>query len=359
MFSKIIKSYFKNLYIFFIFLSLYLFFFSTVKVEGKSFDITNIEISEPFEMNFNKNIVIDEGFKKAFSELLSLIVNSTDKKKIGTIQLKEIKSMIESFSIKEEKFIDNIYFLNLGVSFNKKEVFSYLEKNNIFPSIPVKKKILFIPVIIDENKKELLIFSNNKVFENWNNQIKKTHLINYILPTDDLEDLMIIKKNFETIEEYSFDEIIKKYDLKDSIISLIFKNENEIRILSKISIKENTILKNQSLKNINFGNDEQVQKIIDILKNSYEDYWKNLNKINTSIKLPINIKIQNLDNHLIMNFEKILKNIDLVYDFSIKKFDNKYIYYQIIFNGTPNIFLDTMLSKNYKFDTRNKVWILE
>ena len=46
--------------------------------------------------------------------------------------------MIESFTIKEEKFIDQIYYVNLGVTFNKK-VFSYLENNNIFPSIPKKE----------------------------------------------------------------------------------------------------------------------------------------------------------------------------------------------------------------------------
>ena len=48
----------------------------------------------------------------------------------------KLKGMIESFSIKEEKFINEIYYVNLGVSFNKKKIFNYLEKKNIFPSIP-------------------------------------------------------------------------------------------------------------------------------------------------------------------------------------------------------------------------------
>ena len=56
----------KFLYIFFIFLSLNIFFFSTAKIEAKAFEIDNIEISRPFEMNFNKNEVINEGFKKVF-----------------------------------------------------------------------------------------------------------------------------------------------------------------------------------------------------------------------------------------------------------------------------------------------------
>ena len=143
------KIHLKFLYIFFLYLSLLIFFFSTDKLKAKSFEINNIEISKPFEMKFDKNKVIDEGFKKAFFELILLTVNSSEQKKINNIKINEIKGMIESFSIKEEKFIDETYYVNLGVSFNKKNVFSFLEKKNIFPSIPLKKKVIFIPVIID------------------------------------------------------------------------------------------------------------------------------------------------------------------------------------------------------------------
>ena len=104
--------------------------------------------------------------------------------------------MVESFSIKEEKFINEIYYMNLGVSFNKSQVFKYLEKKNIFPSVPSKKKVLFIPVIIDENKKDLLVFSKNIIFKEWNNDIQDFHLIDYVLPTDDLEDFNLLKKKF-------------------------------------------------------------------------------------------------------------------------------------------------------------------
>ena len=67
--------------------------------------------------------------------------------------------MIESFTIKEEKFIDETYYVNLGVIFNKKKIFNYLENKNVFPSIPKKKTFLFLPIIIDESEKDLLIIS--------------------------------------------------------------------------------------------------------------------------------------------------------------------------------------------------------
>ena len=191
---KIKKSIFKILYIFFVLLSLNIFFFSTDKIFAKSFDIENIDISRPFEMNFDKNQVINDGFKRAFFELISLIVSSSDQNKINKIQLNELKGMIESFSIQEEKFINEIYYVNLGVSFNKKKIYKYLEERNIFPSVPNRKKFLFIPIIIDEDKKDLLIFDKNEILKNWNINFEKSHLIEYILPTEDLEDLKQIKK---------------------------------------------------------------------------------------------------------------------------------------------------------------------
>ena len=50
--------YIKHLYIFF-YSSFNNIFFSTEAVKAKSFEINDIEISQPFEINFDKNEVID------------------------------------------------------------------------------------------------------------------------------------------------------------------------------------------------------------------------------------------------------------------------------------------------------------
>ena len=125
---KIINNFIllKSLYILLIILSLFL-FFSTTKVEAKSFSIENIEISKPFEIKFDKNLVIDQGFKEAFFELISLILKDTDKKIIQNIKLNEIKGMIETFTIKEERFINETYYVNLGFRSIKKS-FWFLRK---------------------------------------------------------------------------------------------------------------------------------------------------------------------------------------------------------------------------------------
>ena len=351
--------YIKRLYIFFSTLALIIFFFSTEAVKAKSFEINNIEISQPFEINFDKNKVIDLGFKNAFFELTYSLIKSSDYKKIDSIKLNEIKSMIETFSIKEEKFIDQKYHLNLGVSFNKKKIFKYLEKKNIFPSQILRERFLFIPIIINQNGNSILIFSDNPIYNNWNKTNKRYQLINYLLPTEDLEDLNIIKEKLNDIETYDFNEITKKYFLKNSIISLIFRGNNEIRILTKIYNDQNEIIKNNSFKNIDLDDVADIDFLIASLKNLFDDTWKKLNEINTSIKVPITIKIKNTDLKKSTNFELFLNEIDLVSDYSIQKFDKEFIFYEVLFNGRVQNFINIMKKKKYNLNTQKKVWIIE
>ncbi len=184
-------------------------------------------------------------------------------------------------------------------------------------------------------------------------------MIEYILPTEDLEDLNLLKSKFEFIEKYDFKELTNKYNLNDSIIALIFKNESELRILSRITLNNNVALKNQSFSQVNITDEDEVNIIISKLRVIYEDYWKKYNQINTSIRLILNIKVDNEDNIKISNFERNLNETDLIYDFFVSKFDKNFTYYQIVFNGTPNTFLKKMSDKNYNFNTQNKIWILK
>ena len=349
----------KHLYIFFLVLALNLSFFSTNKVNAKAFLINEIEISEKLENNFNKDILINKGFKKAFKELMGKLILSKDSDKIKDINLNEIKSMIETFSIKEEKFINKNYSLNLGVSFNKKKIFNYLDTKNIFPAQIIEEKFLFIPIIIDQSNEDLLVFSNNPVYKNWKKENNPNHLIEYILPTEDLEDLNLIKENYLELENYNFDDIIKKYFLENSIIALFFKDENQIKILSKINIKGNKVIKSNSFKSIDLDNYQNLEGMINDLKIIYEDFWKENNLINTSIKLPLLIQVNNNDFTITSEFEKSLNKIDLISNYSIRKFNKDFIFYEVIFNGTPKNFINIMKNQNFNFDIDKKTWKLK
>tara|TARA_B100001996_G_scaffold91494_1_gene68163 strand:- start:1459 stop:2538 length:1080 start_codon:yes stop_codon:yes gene_type:complete len=350
---------FKKLYIHFFFLAFLNVFFPTDNIQAKTLSISDIEISTPFEINFAKNEIIDEGFIQAFNQLILSIAQTKDQKKLKNVSLNLIKGMIETFSIKEEKFIDEIYYLTLNVSFNKKKVFNLLESKNIFPSLPIKKKVFFIPIILDESKDEILIFSESDLFNNWNANIKKYHLLEYVLPAEDLEDFNVIKRNSKNLENYNFKEIIQKYNLEDYIITIIFKNYETIRILNKINFNKKMNLKNLRLKNLNLNDDKEIEEFTENLKTIFENYWKSKNEINTSVKLSLTISINNDDNSKVSEFEKILTSINLIYDFYIFKFNNKSNIYKIIFNGSPDSFIKIMNDKNYEIDTQNQIWILK
>ncbi len=349
----------RKLYIFFLFLALLNIFFSTGISLAKTFSINDVELSTPFKINFDKNKILDEGFVQAFNQLMLSSVQSEDYHKLKDIKLNQIKSMIETFSIKEEKFVNEIYYIKLNVSFNKKIIFDLLEKKNIFPSLPIKKDIIFIPIIVDQNQNQIKMFSNNIIYDQWNSNIKQHELLNYILPTEDLDDLNLVKKNSENLENFEFSEIVKKYNLENYIISIFFVGSKQIRLLNKISFHNKKTLKNTLVKNIDFNNNNEINNFINLLKITFEDYWKSQNEINTSVKLPLTISVENSNNIKIYELEEKLSNMDLIYNFNIYKFDNKNNIYKIIFNGTPDKFIELMKNNNYEFENINKIWVMK
>ena len=140
---------------------------------------------------------------------------------------------------------------------------------------------------------------------------------------------------------------------------MVFKNDEEIKVLSKIYIEDKKVIKSNSFKSIDYDNKEDLTFLINKLKIIYEDFWKDHNLINTSIKLSLSIRVDNKDFILSSEFEKTLDEVDLVNNYFISKFNKDYIFYEIIFNGTTTKFINIMKDQNYNFDTQRKVWILK
>ena len=345
----------KKVYIYIFSYVLFIIIFSTSLLKANTFKVSDIEISSAFDLNFSKSRVIDDGFRESFYNLLSMITTSGDRNKIKNVSLKELKSMIDSFTISDEKFINNEYFAKLESSFNKKKTLSFLEKKNIFPSTPTRNQILLIPIFVDSQNEKIYLFTENFFYNKWNENKINYHLLDYLLPTEDLEDISMIQEAYNIIENYDFIDLIKKYDLQDYIVSIIFKNKNEIKVLSKISLNNSFKIDNRKYK---ITNEENFSAILKDLKNIYEDYWKKENEINTSIKLPLTITIDTKEYEKIVKLEKTLNNLDLVSNFYILRFNNKNTYYKIIYNGSPKTFYNDITKKNFKLTMENNIWAI-
>ncbi len=355
---QIINKFYKllNVYIYFILFSLLIVFFSTTYSNANAFKVSDIEISSPFELNFEKKNVIDKGFQTSFSDLISMITTSGDKKKIKNVPIKELKAMIDSFTISDEKFINNEYFANLETSFNKKKILKFLENKNIFPSIPQRNKVLLFPILIETKNNNIYLFNNNIFYNKWNDQKNSYDLLDYLLPSEDIEDLVELQKTSKDIEAYDFSNLINKYDIKDSIILIIYKEGNSIRTLSKINLNNTLKIQNKNYPKIDIVNEDDFSKTVKSLKQLYEDQWKKNNEINTSMKLLITIYINSKKTKKIIELEQALDSLDLVSDFNILNFNSDNIQYKITYNGTPDIFLNDMRKKNLELEIENNIW---
>ena len=355
----IIKIKFKNMIRFCKFIFIFLIFFNTIlisKLHANSFKIKEIEVSEDFNLDFNKKKVFDKAFETAFFQLISTLAISKDIKKLKKTSLSTIKSLIDSFNVSDEKFLANKYYAKFNVNFDKKNTYNYFESKNIFPSMPKKLNLFFLSVIVDSDAGELAYLGKNPIYENWNYHKENYHLLNYIFPTEEIEDIQIFNNNIKLIEEYNFENILKKYDLKDYIILIIYQNQNKINVLSKLQLNNTYKIFNINYNDINLDDEKSILRLISDLKNFYEDEWKKLNLINTSIRLSLTLSLLSKDYDKIKLFEKTLKNLDLVSNFMVSSFNNENIFYKVIYNGSPDKFFNEIESKGLSFKKNNQTW---
>ena len=161
------------------------------------------------------------------------------------------------------------------------------KNKNIFPSIPQRNKVLLFPILIETKNNNIYLFNNNIFYDKWNEQKNSYDLLDYLLPSEDIEDLIELQKISKDIETYDFLNLINKYDIKDNIILIIYKESNRIRTLSKINLNNNLKIQNKNYPKLDILNNNDFSNIVENLKQLYEDQWKKNNEINTSIKLPI------------------------------------------------------------------------
>ncbi len=216
-----------------------------------------------------------------------------------------------------------------------------------------------MPVLIDLQKNQLFLFSENPFYLNWNNNNEKHYLLKYIIPNEDIEDINFLRKNINNIEDYDFNEIISKYALNDYIIIILFKNNKNLKILSKLNLNNDQIIFNDFFSEVNFDEKESLEKVIKELKTNYENQWKKINQINTSIKLTLTFSLDSKNIKLIEKFEKEISNLDLVFHHYIDYFSNENTIYKIIYNSTPKKFIQEIEKKGMNIDNSSKIWIVQ
>ena len=330
-FSNIIKKIFNI-----IFTLTFLFFISSDDslASNHTLAVEELEISKEIDLEFSRIKIIDEAFKKAFYRLLSQILNSTDIKKLKNVNMREIKTLVENFKIKNEIFRESKYYANFDVYFNKKKIKFFLEKKNLFYSNPKQISVLFLPIIIKQEN--FYLFNDNIFYKYWLTNKDQSGLINYIMPLEDIDETLKLISSQENLENLDIIEIAKKYNTENYILSLIYLEKKKLNFFSKIKFEEYKKNSNLIFYDVDIKDKDSIATIIKKAKVHLNDIWKDFNKINTSIKLSINLVLNSNDADKIYEFENTLAKIDDINFFSIQKFDLNKTVYEIIYNTDPN-----------------------
>ena len=98
-----------SIYILFLFFLIFFNKFSTTSANANAYKITDLEISEPYNNNFNKEKVIDLAFKKAFEQILL--------KTTVLIRIEDSSNGITLLTIRTRRFLLPIIMLLVAARF--------------------------------------------------------------------------------------------------------------------------------------------------------------------------------------------------------------------------------------------------
>ena len=72
--------------------------------------------------------------------------------------------------------------------------------------------------------------------------------------------------------------------------------------------------------------------------------------------LTLTLALDSKNHKLINSFEKKLSNLDLVAKYSIYKFSNERVIYKIVYNNSPNKFIEEIISSGFNIDNSSAIW---
>ena len=176
------------------------------------------------------------------------------------------------------------------------------------------------------------------------------------MPNEDVEDFINIKKNLKNIENYNFEEIIKKYNFDNYIIMITFKRHDNLKFYSKIYFDNKLVILNKNFINKKINNQSQLKSIILNIKNIYEDNWKSVNKMNPASSVPIRLIVESFNINKSLKLEHVLSKLDFINNYQIEKFDNLNTVYKINYSSSPKRFLKDILAHDINVDTSSSNW---
>lgn len=296
--------------------------------------------------NKAKEIAIKDGQRKSLKALFEKAGINVEYTKFINDSL--ISEMVETIKIDDEIMTNNSYSSRLTILFNKDFLNFNLKKISIDVGKITNNVFLYIPVFKDEygnidmldSKNTWYESAYNEYFENSNKYENIFIIDNYSLSNSGL----LSKKNiddmtyefFQTLlSKYNSNTVmfsIAKYNKEDDVVEIKLleidaenRNEKNLQFSNKNDLQKHELIKEASIKTLEFLNNESKQRVIDAKNNDKHTAVKKENYMDVFYIIP------NIREYVYI--KSLLDNLDFVVKYDIlqltTKMANIRIYYKV------------------------------
>ena len=151
------------------------------------------------------------------------------------------------------------------------------------------------------------------------------------------------------------DDIFDKDDEKDNLLIIINYNEKKTKFFLKGIVSSKKIIKNLTFSD-KYVEKIQYESILKYLKKEVLELVKSQNIIDIGAPSFINVNLNINNQKDLLLFQNILSEIDLVENFSVKEFNNKFAYINIKYYGKINKLKEKLIDKGLDINFINNKW---
>ena len=341
----------------FIILTATIFFLSTIvncKAEQNVFTVDNVEIKAEMNLNFSRKQYIDIALLNSFEMLMSKILLAKDLKRVNNTELKKIKNLINSFQIVTETYRNNIYEAKFNIFYSSLKVKKFLGKKNISFTQPKQISAVFFPLLLIND--EIIPLEQNFFYKDWLNTSIKNELINFILPLEDLEDVLKLSNLNNKIEDINVEDFVNKYEVKNYVFALANYQNKKLNIYLKMNFNNNKTSKNISYEIHNINDKEKSNIILEDLKLLITDFWKRENVISLTSPLTLKIKYKYKNLRELDKLKKSFYKISIIDNYSLDELSTKNSIIKIYYYGNPKKLKEEFKNLGYKLENNNGSW---
>ena len=216
----------------------------TVLSDNNIFNVNNIEISK--ETSKNKEKLISDAFKKAFDELINRLLLEEDYKRISKTNLEQIRKLISYYQIISENENKENNNVKINVFFDKDKMHDFFYGKNILYSDIINTEVILFPLL--KKEEQYFIYTQNYFYENWNEE-KSDNFIQYVLTTENIENIQRINLNKDNIYKIEITDFFKEHEKDNIVFANIEVKKDTAEVFLNTRIEGKKINKNLSIKN--------------------------------------------------------------------------------------------------------------